>query len=346
MKKRALVVCPGRGTYNKEELGYLSRHHQDKTEQLAFIEQYRQTVNQPSVHELDGKDRYSFKLHTLGEHASALIYACAYADFMSINQDEYEIVAITGNSMGWYIALSVAQALSPQDSITLIDTMGSMMKNGLIGSQLIYPAVGADWKIITDKKTELFTIVEEINQRAAHALYLSIDLGGYLVVAGNETGLSAFEQSVPNIDDRFPMRLYNHGAFHTPLMSQISDVGKDKLTTLDFNRPLTPLIDGRGHIWTPYSTNPQQLFDYTLGHQVTEPYYFNRAIEVGLKEFSPETIIVLGPGSSLGSSVAHSLINIGWQGISNKAEFVERQKRDPFVISMGMEAQRRFASFS
>ena len=26
MKKTALVVCPGRGTYNKAELGYISNH--------------------------------------------------------------------------------------------------------------------------------------------------------------------------------------------------------------------------------------------------------------------------------------------------------------------------------
>ncbi len=29
MKKRALVVCPGRGTYNASELGYLRQHKAD-----------------------------------------------------------------------------------------------------------------------------------------------------------------------------------------------------------------------------------------------------------------------------------------------------------------------------
>ena len=31
MKKTALVVCPGRGTYNKAELGYISQHASDST---------------------------------------------------------------------------------------------------------------------------------------------------------------------------------------------------------------------------------------------------------------------------------------------------------------------------
>ncbi|MCO5135189.1 MAG: hypothetical protein M9908_12770 [Phyllobacteriaceae bacterium] len=29
-RKTAVVVCPGRGTYNKGELGYLARHFTDK----------------------------------------------------------------------------------------------------------------------------------------------------------------------------------------------------------------------------------------------------------------------------------------------------------------------------
>lgn len=28
--KTAVVICPGRGSYTKAELGYLGRHHSDK----------------------------------------------------------------------------------------------------------------------------------------------------------------------------------------------------------------------------------------------------------------------------------------------------------------------------
>ncbi|MFT5313562.1 MAG: hypothetical protein ACI8Z9_002055, partial [Paraglaciecola sp.] len=33
-KQRAVVICPGRGTYNKDELGYLQHLHADKPEIL------------------------------------------------------------------------------------------------------------------------------------------------------------------------------------------------------------------------------------------------------------------------------------------------------------------------
>ncbi len=343
MEKRAIVVCPGRGTYNKEELGYLQRFHVDRLPALSFIDDYRRDIGQPTVTELDAKEKFSFKLHTLGEHASPLIYACALADFLAINEEQYNIVACTGNSMGWYIALSVAGALSHHDSIDLINTMGSMMKQGLVGGQIIYPAIDEQWRVIPGKKAALLSCVDSINQDPANALYLSIDLGGYLVLAGNESGLKAFEHSVPQIEERFPMRLYNHGAFHTPLMQEISEKGFQQLHAVQFQAPQIPLVDGRGGIWTSYSTDGEALKQYTLGHQVVEPYDFRQALTVSLKEFAPDVVLVLGPGSTLGSSVAQTMIDIGWQGLDTKEAFVARQKTDPVIISMGMPQQRAMA---
>jgi len=107
-----------------------------------------------------------------------------------------------------------------------------------------------------------------------------------------------------------------------------------------FCPPTIPLIDGRGHIWQPHATDVAQLYQYTLDHQICQPYYFNRAIDVAIKEFSPDVFIVLGPGNSLSSSIAQRLIELRWQGINNKAAFIKRQKSDPVIIAMGLEQQR------
>ena len=40
-RKTALVVCPGRGTYNKDDLGYLARHHADKAGLIGAIDAAR-----------------------------------------------------------------------------------------------------------------------------------------------------------------------------------------------------------------------------------------------------------------------------------------------------------------
>jgi hypothetical protein len=110
--KRAVVICPGRGTYNQDELGYLTRYFPDK-EMLSRFDEQRSELGLEKLLDLDGASRFSMAKHTRGDNASALIFAATLGDFMSINKNDVEIVAVTGNSMGWYSALACAGALAP-----------------------------------------------------------------------------------------------------------------------------------------------------------------------------------------------------------------------------------------
>jgi len=344
-KQRALVICPGRGCYNKDQLGYLAQFHQNKTAMIDTIDSYRQSLGYSGVSELDAMERYSINAHTRGENASALIYACAMGDNQAIDLNQYDICAVTGNSMGWYIALAVAQAVSPQHAIELVTTMGSMMEKKLIGGQLIYPVTDEQWQALPKMREQALQLVATINQQVNHQLYLSIDLGAFLVIAGDAAGLKAFEQQIPKID-KYPMRLLNHGAFHTPMLKEIAEQAQQQISPSTFNKPVVPLIDGMGKIWSPYATDTKQLHQYTLDTQVCEPYYFDKAIDVAIKEFAPDVLIVLGPGNSLSSSVAQRLIEMKWQGISSKSEFIARQKNNPIIIAMGMPDQRQLVTIN
>lgn len=340
-KQRAVVICPGRGTYNKEELGYLQKFHGDKLAFIEQIDQYRLGQQQLSITELDGAEKYSMKTHTAGENASALIYACAHGDYQSIDQDKFDIVAVTGNSMGWYIALAVAGALKADGAIELINTMGSMMAEGVIGGQLIYPLVDHNWQKDHERESRVMRTLEEVNEHVDCEVYVSINLGGYIVFGGNKEGLKQLQDRLPIIDDRYPMNLFNHAAFHTPLLNETSNKAKQLLSEQLFHSPDIPLIDGLGNIWQPYSTNKKALYDYTLGTQVTHPYNFSKAIEVAIKEYAPDKIIILGPGATLGGSVAQSLIANDWLGLSCKSDFIGLQKQSPFILSMGIAEQRK-----
>jgi len=339
-KKRAVVICPGRGTYNKDELGYFHRFHSDKTNIISVIDAHRAKHDQVSVSELDQMDAYNMRLHTSGENASSLIYACSKGDFDAIDTDEYDIVAITGNSMGWYIALAVAGALDEQGSIELINTMGSMMKNGVIGGQSIYPIVDEHWRPDNAKIALVEQTLADINLLEDCEVYTSIKLGGFVVIGGNKAGLKEIEQRLPQIDDRYPMNLFNHAAFHTPLLNETSKQAKQLLNESLFKKPQIPLIDGKGKIWQPYSTDTKALYDYTLGEQVTDYYDFTKAIEVAIKEFSPDKLIILGPGTTLGGATGQSLIKHNWLDMNNKQDFISQQKDKPFVLAMGMAEQR------
>jgi [acyl-carrier-protein] S-malonyltransferase len=83
--------------------------------------------------------------------------------------------------MGWYIALTCAGALSPMDGLKVVNTMGTLMQQHLIGGQLIYPFVDDNWLPIPGERDRILERMADINARAGHRLALSIDLGGMLV---------------------------------------------------------------------------------------------------------------------------------------------------------------------
>jgi len=287
---------------------------------------------------LDTAPAYSVARHTRGDNASALIYACTLGDSLSL--DGVQVVAVTGNSMGWYSALACAGALGPMEGFTVVNTMGTLMQEALIGGQTVYPFMGEDWQDAPLRHAELMALVAKIDARPGHELALSIDLGGMLVIAGNDAGLQAFESAVPLVQGRFPLRLGNHAAFHTALQAPVAAKGRAALPESLFQQPQKPLIDGRGHVWWPGAATTAALRDYTLGHQVVEPYDFTAAIRTAAREFAPDYFIIPGPGTTLGGAIAQSLIRANWRGMSNKAEFESLQDREPFLIAMARDDQR------
>lgn len=334
----AVVICPGRGTYNATELGYLARNFPDAG-LLDVFDAERAGLGQDNLRALDGADRFTLSKHTRGDNASGLIYAATYGDFASINGD-IDVVAVTGNSMGWYSALACAGAVTPENGFRIANTMGSFMQEAMIGGQLIYPWVDENWVPRPALRQTLLDLIAEIDARTDHVLSVSIDLGGMLVLAGNDMGLVAFEKAVEPAQGRFPMRLSNHAGFHSALQAPVSKRGRAALHAALFGQPDLPMIDGRGHIWWPGASDPSSLWDYTLGHQVTETYDFTAAITTAAREFAPDMFIVTGPGTTLGGAVAQSLIQADWQGMRSKNDFKEKQDAGPLLVSMGMESQR------
>ncbi|MDQ4087149.1 MAG: ACP S-malonyltransferase, partial [Pseudomonadota bacterium] len=248
-KLSALIVCPGRGTYGKGELGYLSRFHADKGELIAAFDRIRVERGEPTVSELDGAERFSVPLHTRGDIASPLIFAASYADFLSIDRGRFDIAAVTGNSMGWYTTLPCGGAVSAENGFRIIDAMGQHSQAGEPGGQVLLSLVDEEWREVPGLRERLVALAREINGRRDAQLYVSIELGGMIIFAGDEAGLAALLAEAPPNPGREPMRLVNHGPFHTPMMQGSSDPATATLPTEWFSAPKIPMVDGRGHIW-------------------------------------------------------------------------------------------------
>ena len=165
-------------------------------------------------------------------------------------------------------------------------------------------------------------------------------MGGYLVIGGEQKSLNVLLKNLP-VDEKYPFQIPFHAAFHTPLLESISQKAFELLSETLFKKPSIPLIDGRGHIWSTYSTNMDELRNYTLGYQIVKPFDFSSSVSVTMKEFCPDKLVLLGPGNSLGGALGQIMIENNWQGVSSKKDFLTLQNESPFLISMDIPDQRK-----
>lgn len=331
-KPTAVLVCPGRGGYNKPELGSILRQHHAESKLINAWDKRREHVGAATVTALDRAEKFDFKWHLHAENAAALIYAAGFLDFKSI-QDDYDIVAITGNSMGWYTALSCAGVWDPIQAMDIVTDMARNTADAQ-GAQLIYPVVDNNWQASPAYGQSIDAVLEKYSGK----LFKSIDYGGYILLSGTTDAINAAADQLPRIDERFPLILPGHAAFHSPLMRTAVERALAHWSTDYFMQPQLPLIDGRGHIWQPPTVDLAALRDYTFNHQVAETYHFTTALKVTLREFAPDKLLLLGPGNSLGGAVGQTLAMMEWRSINDKNSFTQTQEQiAPPVISLGLK---------
>ena len=347
--KRALVVCPGRGSYGAQQLGTIARlaDRHAQTGQLGPAP-WRPTLDLaddwcvahglPGISVLDAMPRFRPSQHARADLSSLLTTTLTLLDYQSRltgpdAAEPWRPVAVIGNSLGWYSALAVAGAISFVDTLRIVAaTGGYQRRHGQLGRQLIYPVFDETWQIPVDP-APLDTALRAAN-RAGFA-GPSIDLGGLMVFAGDEAGLAVLREQLPQITrgkQRYPMVLAGHSAFHSHLLAPMADAVEPTLRNVVFSPPTVPLIDGNGDTWRPIHAEPDGLRAYTLSEQITTPYDFAASLTVAMKEYAPEVIVLLGPGRSLGGAIGQILARMGWRGIRDKAGFAAVQEGETPIL--------------
>lgn len=346
MKRRVLVVAPGRGSYGPDDLGSLARRvaagGPDAAAILAEADAFRAEVGSTPVSELDAADRFSVAKHMKGENAGPLIFTASAVDWALLPRDHFDVVAVAGNSMGWYTALHCGGVFGFGDALRVVDTMSKTQGPKPLGGQLILPWVDEDWRPRPERRREIEALLADLRGRGMQA-EVSIELGGYLVLAGDDAAVSAMKKELPQekVGERdYPFQLAGHAAFHTHLMTEPSRIGRERLVTLPWQSPAITMVDGAGVMRRPGIADARTIYDYTLVDQVMETYDFTLSLRVALREFAPDALVLLGPGNSLGGAIGQTLVLEGWQGIRSKSDFIARQKSDdPALISMGRQDQ-------
>ncbi|MCA8952533.1 MAG: ACP S-malonyltransferase [Planctomycetes bacterium] len=318
----AVLICPGRGSYTREELGFVGRTVRAGpiADALAAADAAREAAGRPTLSAIDAAEKFRPGLHLDGENAAELIYFGTLAHVEQL-RERYDILAVCGNSLGWYTALPASGALDPANGWRLVATMARLQKS-IPGGQVLTTAVGEDWRPDFGQQVEIQRLLVEIDDRGDdHTCDYSIRLGGHVVLAGTEAAIAALLEQLPkrSVGAReFPFRLAGHGPFHTSLCEPTSVAAAEELAALPVTMPSCHLIDGFGRVHSPWSTDPRELLHYTTHEQVVETFDFTAAVRTAMREFQPDVLLCAGPGSSLRAPVGHCVVAEGWRGVHDK----------------------------
>src|SRR5918992_1242352 len=142
---RAVVAFPGRGAYAPSSLRSLPAGHR----WVKRAAELRRAENLPSLIELDRAARFDPHEHLRPANASVMTFLIGMLDAERIAGD-HEVVAVVGDSVGWYTALAAAGALSFDDALRLVQQMALLHEQPIPedgpGGQVIYPLTDATWK--------------------------------------------------------------------------------------------------------------------------------------------------------------------------------------------------------
>ncbi len=334
--ERGVLVLPGRGAYTAASLGSLDPNHR----WVRRADELRAAAGLPHLTELDGAARFDPRLHLQPIHIAPLTWLASLLDAERAAADHH-IAAVIGNSLGWYTALAATGVLDFDDGFALVQEMGRLQQGPLPGGgrggQVIYPTSDAEWQPDAALLASVDSALAASNGNGAGHAFPSVDLGGYVVLAGDDAGIDRLLRQLPSVrlgERLYPLHLALHGPYHTPLVAHIAEQAAQRLGGLHWGAPQVTLIDGRGARWTPWSTDPQRLRHYTIGDQITTPYRFAAGLRVALREEAPDRLVLAGPGNTLGAICGQLLAAEGYHGIRSRADFERVQQRDPLVLSM------------
>jgi len=330
-RPRAVLVFPGRGAYTAASLGSLPAEHPF----VQRAEALRADLGLDSLLALDAADEFEAAVHLRPANASPLIWLISLLDAERAMAD-HRVVAVIGNSLGWYTALTVGDALDFDDGFQLVQGIAQDQEeaaSGAGGGQVIYPRVGADWIPVPELNAAIDAVLTDGGE-----VFPSVDLGGYLVLAGTDAGIGRLLETLPPVqigERHFPLRLALHGPYHSPLLSGVAKAAAERFSSLGWRAPSLTLIDGRGARFTPWATDPGDLARYTLGEQLITPYDFAAGARVALREYAPQVLVLTGPGNTLGGVAGQLVVAEGYHGLRTRADFESAQAGgSPLVLSM------------
>ena len=165
-KQAALVICPGRGTYGKAELGYLKRFHADKAELIAAVRPAPRRAR-PADH-LRARRRRALqprpahaRRHRLAADLHRLL--CRFPR----HRPRRASTSPRSPAIRWAgTRRSPAPARSSAEhGFGIVDAMGENSQAGEPGGQVLLTLVDEDWREVPGLREALLGLVAAIDAR-------------------------------------------------------------------------------------------------------------------------------------------------------------------------------------
>ncbi len=173
---------------------------------------------------------------TSTEVAQPALYALALATWREITDDDVEVTAAAGHSLGEYTALAAAGVLDPMDGLALVAARGrAMAAAAAIEPSGMAALIGAD-----EAKAE--DVCRRRRDEAGRLWVANVNAPGQVVVAGGATDIEWAIANGRDLGIRRVIPLKVAGAFHTPFMAPAAADLASALSETTFGDPAFPVF--------------------------------------------------------------------------------------------------------
>jgi [acyl-carrier-protein] S-malonyltransferase len=223
--------------------------------------------------------------------AQPALFALSLAVFDAARASALKPDYVAGHSLGEYTAAVASGALSVADGMALVSERGRLMA----GIQSERP--GAMAAIIGLDVDQLRGLCEQASDAGMVSL-ANLNTPAQIVVSGEEAAVERLMELASEAGAARAIRLQVGAAFHSELMKPVQEQLAERMSTVEWRDPETPLVgNASARILTSGDEIHQALID-----QIASPVRWVECVQA-LVDAGCDSFVELGPGRVLGGLV-------------------------------------------
>jgi [acyl-carrier-protein] S-malonyltransferase len=234
---------------------------------------------------------------TESQNAQVAITLNSYAIF-SIIKEKLEFSCVAGHSLGEYTAHLVAGTFSFPDVLHLVRFRGELMSKAKKGK------MSAIIGLSSEKILKIVDATEGVVNAA------NFNMPTQTVITGEAAAVKKAEEKL-KVEGAVVIPLKVSGAFHSPLMREVTLPFKKVLSKTEIKKPLVPVYS---NVTGEQVTESDEISE-TLGSQIEKPVQWVKTLQ-NMKKDGVERFIEIGHKSILTKMVKKTLDKVETMSIS------------------------------